>query len=117
MSQNHAYCDCAAFGCPMLGTSSKSTNGSKEWFCWLHVSSDGGKWQQITTELNRIIWLVEVLRSIRMYRGTDHWPDIYKSYKQKFTLNQRNDLFRNQSENLNQWVSRMEVALNQSCNK
>jgi hypothetical protein len=99
----------------MLGTSSNSTNGTKEWFCWLHVSADSSKWQQITVELNRLAWLVEILRSIRMYRGTPHWPEIYVSYKQKFSLNQRGDLVKTQSESLCQWVSRLEGVLNKSC--
>lgn len=99
----------------MLGTSSHSVNGAKEWFCYLHIAYPSEKWQNITFELKRLVWLVEILRSIRLYRGTEHWAGIYVSYKPKILLNQRSDLVKNQSESLEQWVSKLEQVLNQAC--
>jgi hypothetical protein len=99
----------------MLGTSSHSTNGAKEWFCYLHVAYPSEKWQNITFELKRLVWLVEILRSIRLYRGTEHWPEMYVSYKPKIILNQRSDLVKNQSESLDAWISRLEHVLSNAC--
>lgn len=100
---------CAASGCPMLSTHSRGTNGESEWLCFIHAAAEHGDRLRITHELNRLRWLVDVVRALRAGAGLSH------DQKQAFVLAQRSDLARKESEGRRDWYIRLETVLQQSC--
>lgn len=105
-------CSCHAFGCPMLGTMSNSTTGPKaDWLCWIHFGADAGEWQQISAELNRVVWLAESVAILRhAYRG-DYWHQAVKAARKRLIGAQRSDLMYGQGESAAQWIGRLEAEL------
>jgi hypothetical protein len=109
-------CNCAAFGCPMLGTMTHSTTGADEWLCFLHFGKPSASWQRITAELHRLDWLAKAVRGIRVNYRTDMWPDTYRLATQSIRFNQRNDLLKTESESVPAWAYRLEMVLSNECN-
>lgn len=108
-------CDCAAAGCPMLGTNSRSTTGTNEWFCFMHFGNESRKWIRITNELNRLSWLVDIVRGLRSLPIQKNWATLEGEARGTITLSQRGDLQMKASEDVSTWMIRLEGVLSQSC--
>lgn len=106
-----AFKNCQAYGCPLDGTSTRSTSGSQEWFCGIHFSAEPDHWQAISVELNRLSWLAKIARTTREkqydYRVNDWIPPLNK----ECMLGQRKDLQYQHPESLNSWLGRIEGVL------
>lgn len=100
---------CAAAGCPMLATNSRGTNGEAAWYCFIHFSNEPADSLRITHELQRLGWLVDVVRALRAGRGISH------DQRQAFVMAQRSDLARKESEARSTWMIRLETVLAKSC--
>lgn len=113
---NAAKTDCVAYGCPMLGVATRSTNGTSEWLCHLHMRADGSKWQAITAELNRLGWLVKATRDIRAHADRKTWPEVSGAVYRAINLAQRSDLQQKErGETPEQWGIRLEDVIAGSC--
>jgi len=106
---------CSAYGCPMPGSMSSSTNGASEWQCWMHFGQPMGRWQQITADLNRMQWLVTTLVKLRRDYGSRLWPDTYREAVQAIKAAQRSDLLIAKDERPSQWFMRLDAALREAC--
>lgn len=111
MTGAREHSQCAAHGCPMLGTVTNSTNGSSEWWCFCHHGKSATHFQAITAELNRLHWLVAIAKDVRHHRGAPEWPDVYRKLKHEITLNQRSDLHAQKGETVTNWLLRLEKSL------
>jgi len=110
---------CAAYGCPMLGTMSTSTNGSSEWWCFAHFGKDAGMLQRLTVEINRREWLAKAITDIRTGYWSPDWPTVFKAVQHDFAMEQRNDLRYGGSDKdttVWRWVARLEAELQAMCN-
>lgn len=107
MSEEISYCNCSAHGCPMLGTMTRSTTGSKEWYCGIHFGAPAARWGEITHELLRLKWLVDITRALR----AGHIGDAHK----QMAMNQSSHLKRGDHETLAQWLIRLEKTLHEAC--
>jgi hypothetical protein len=87
---------CAAYGCPLIGSMSTSTQGST-----------------ITSELNRMNWLAAAARDVRMFDrpGTAESKAAFALIEHELTQHQRPDLLWNRVERRYQWLERLEAAL------
>lgn len=100
---------CAAAGCPGLATHSRGTNGEAAWYCFIHFSNEPADSLRITNELNRVRWIVDIVRCLRAGQPlTEHMV-------QNFVLVQRSDLKQSDREDARQWMVRLETVLQQSC--
>jgi hypothetical protein len=106
---------CAAFGCPCVGTTTSSTGGTDKWFCGYHAGTDAISWQRITTELNRLSFVVDSLRKITRYRGRYEWEKVYREIQNDLRLNQRGDLLRQEHESVSAWYARLDSELESVC--
>lgn len=112
MSEQHQGCNCHAYGCPMLGTMSTSTTGPKaDWLCWIHFGADAGQWQQITAELNRVIWLVEAIGILRHANRGERWVQAVNAARKRLIGGQRSDLLPAKGDTAVAWISRLETEL------
>lgn len=100
---------CAAAGCPGLATHSRGTNGESAWYCFIHFSNEPADSMRITRELQRLRWLVDVVRALRGGGGISH------EQRQNFVMAQRSDLERKETEGRVAWYIRLEGVLQQSC--
>lgn len=100
---------CSASGCPLMATHTRGTNGESPWYCFIHFAAEPGNTARITAELNRLGWLVDLVRALRAGAGLSH------EQKQAFVLAQRSDLARKESEDRAAWYIRLETVLQQSC--
>lgn len=114
-----AHPNCGAHGCPCLGTMSRSTTGVKEdgapWLCFIHFGADPKRWGQITAELSRLGWLVAITRALRLANGHEKTWVALSGCQKEIKLNQSSHLERGASENLTQWLIRLETTLQQAC--
>lgn len=106
---------CAAFGCPCAGTTTSSTGGTDKWFCGYHAGTDAISWQRITTELNRLSFVVSALQKITRYRGRYEWEKVYREIQNELRLNQRGDLLRALDESVSAWYARLDSELESVC--
>lgn len=103
---------CAAYGCPLIGTSTASTSGSSEWWCFAHFGADVGRFQSITTEINRLSWLACAARDVRMHKpGTEASRAAFALIEHELAMHQRKDLLWNRMETRMQWLLRLEASL------
>lgn len=109
-------CDCAAHGCPMYGTSSRSTTGGTDWYCFIHFGAEAKDWPHINAELNRLGWLVKIVRELRQLAYVKGFPSKFTAdARQAITLSQRGDLQMRIDEATVDWMIRLEGILAQSC--
>lgn len=108
--------NCRAYGCPNLGTMTRSTSGTTEWFCFAHFAAELDQWQAISAEMNRLKWLVDVTRKIRENALSNPlgWPAVEAALHKEIALAQRRDLRRGDHEHVNHWLARLEGVLRQS---
>ena len=104
---------CAAYGCPLIGTSCTSTQGSSEWWCFAHFGADVGRYQTITSELNRLNWLAAAARDVRMFDriGTPESKAAFALIEHELAQHRRTDLQWNRVERRYQWMERLEAAI------
>lgn len=100
---------CNATSCPMIATNNHSTNGEGQWLCFIHFAAEGRDWPRITDELNRLQWLVDIVRRLRA------GANLTAAHHQAFVLAQRSDLRKKDHENSRAWMIRLEGVLQQSC--
>lgn len=105
---------CSAPCCPMLSTHSRSTTGG-DWFCFLHFAASPGKTGHITAELQRLAWLVRIVRDLRALPVTKNYPAVAASAHKEMALCQRNDLRVKDIETPATWMIRLEGVLAQAC--
>lgn len=108
-------CACAAPACPMIATSSRGTTGGDDWLCFIHFAADARDHSLITAELQRLQWLVGIVRGLRAVGRLKNWDEIQGAARQAITLAQRSDLQMKNSESLGSWMIRLEGVLEQSC--
>lgn len=109
MENDISYVNCAAHMCPCLGVMTRSTTGSKEWYCSIHFGAPATRWSEITGELLRLKWLVDITRRIRAGRFN------VEEVNKEMALNQCNYLQMQESEYAHQWLIRLEGVLTKSC--
>lgn len=104
---------CAAYGCPLIGSMCTSTQGSTDWWCFAHFGADIGRYQSITSELNRLNWLACAARDVRMFDriGTPESKAAFALIEHELELHKRPDLQWNRIERRYQWMERLEAAL------
>jgi hypothetical protein len=104
---------CAAYGCPLIGTSTASTIGGSEWWCFAHFGADVGRYQAITSELNRLRWLSAAARDVRFHdkSGTEASRAAFALIENELTQHQRPDLLWDRTEKRTRWLERLEAAL------
>lgn len=105
---------CSASSCPMLATHSRSTTGH-DWFCFLHFAAPPGKSGHITAELQRLAWLVRIVRDLRAMPVTKNFLAVEASSHKEMALAQRNDLRCRDNETAAAWMIRLEGVLAASC--
>lgn len=105
---------CGATGCNMLATHSRATTGH-DWVCFLHFAAPPGKSGHITAELQRLAWLVQVVRDLRALPRTKNFKHVESAARKQIALCQRNDLQYQDRETPQQWMIRLEAVLAQSC--
>lgn len=109
-------CYCAAHNCPMLGSSTTSTSGTTEWYCFIHFGAEAKHWPHISAELNRLGWLVDIVRGLRKLTYTKVVPPGFMEDARKaIALCQRSDLQPRDTETIPGWMIRLEGVLAQSC--
>lgn len=109
---------CTAYGCPMPGTSSSGTNGSKhDWLCRHHFGRNAMEWPHITAELNRLRWLAQAVSAIHITYGSSRWVPVARKIKQQCMLNQRGDLLPKQGESAMDWARRLDQELLATCSE
>lgn len=107
--------NCVAHSCPMLGTSSRNTTGG-DWCCFIHAGSEASRWQSITAELNRLSWMVHIVRDIRaLGLGQTPFSEILTNARKQFISAQRSDLLMQEREEPTAWMIRLEAVLAESC--
>lgn len=105
---------CSASACPMLSTHSRSTNGG-DWLCFLHFAAPPGKTGHITAELQRLAWLVAIVRDLRALPVTKNFQAVEAVAHKQMALAQRNDLRCKENETASAWMIRLEGVLAASC--
>lgn len=93
----------------MLATNSRSTNGGGEWLCFIHFAAQAGDRLRLTAELNRLRWIVDIVRAVRARQP------ITADQHQNFVLSQRSDLKQGDHESPVAWMIRLEAVLLKSC--
>lgn len=103
---------CAAYGCPLVGTSTSSTSGSDEWWCFAHYGLDYGQVQAATSEINRVSWLAEACNAVRRHApNTPGSREAFALIQHELTLHQRKDLLPIANETRKAWLNRLEGTL------
>jgi len=112
------HVNCAAHACPMLGTSTRSTSGTTEWYCSIHFGAQAARWQAITWELRRLEWLVQITRNLRGATWKEI-PAVMDAAHKAIALNTSNHLRMgadgHKMETLGHWLNRLEQALADAC--
>ena len=106
---------CAGPGCPMLGTNSRSTTGESEWFCSIHFSTPAKDWHRTTHELNRLRWLVGIVRGLRALPIAKNWPALEVKARDLINESRCSEMNMKDSETPIAWMIRLEGILAQSC--
>lgn len=73
---------CTAFGCPLAGSVSQSTNGGDNFFCRYHIGSESGEWGAITMRVKRC--MNEFSQIDQMLKLNPYSEDIDKLRKKLF---------------------------------
>jgi len=103
---------CAAYGCPLVGTSTSSTSGADDWYCFAHFGAEFGKYQAITSELNRTSWLAHACRDVRQFApGSKESKKAFQLITHELGMANRKDLLLLQGETRAKWLARLEEEL------
>jgi hypothetical protein len=101
---------CAAYGCPLLGTRSTSTQGG-DFMCHVHFGLVPGQLQPATVEIHRLEWLAHAIVGLRARRHNPEWRKTYQRIDHDLVLAQREDLRFKESETADAWMVRLETEL------
>lgn len=104
-----AHPNCAASGCPCLGSMTRNTTGTDEWFCAYHFSAEGKRWTAVTAELQRLGWLVAITKDIRARRYDA------ASAAKVIAMNQSGHLQQEPHESEMKYLARLEGTLQDAC--
>lgn len=105
---------CYASGCTRLGSISAYSKGEdKKWYCASHFKQPISSHSDITVELNRMSWLVNIIDSVRNAYKNDGWD--LKSADYNFNIHNRNDLRFAKHEATGAYLHRLETALRECC--
>lgn len=111
---------CAAYGCPLIGSMATSTTGTNEWWCFAHFGANVGRYQAITSEMNRLRWLAMAVHDVRFHDkpGTAESRAAFQLIERELTAHKRPDLLwkrpdadRPMGEKRYLWLERLENAL------
>jgi hypothetical protein len=108
--------NCAANGCPGIGSMSASTAGwdhGAQFYCFLHFGCKPGRQHAITNELQRLAWLVRITQQVRG-AGAD-WDKVEEGCNKEIRINQSSYLLRGDHESLPKWLARLEDCLRIAC--
>jgi len=109
---------CAASGCPCVGSMSNSTTGTDKWYCGIHFGQPGGASSRITSELQRMAWLVAIMLDVRRVYAAENWGNVRQRANYQFQMHQRNDLAYGREKtdvSVSSWLKRLDGALRASC--
>jgi hypothetical protein len=107
---------CAAYGCPLHGAMSQSTQGTSEWYCFAHFGKDFGSLQRITAEQRRLDWLANAIRDVRDRDVNPNYGAAFQRIEHDLKLAQRKDLLWTAPESDMQWMVRLEREMEQLLN-
>lgn len=117
---------CSAYGCPLIGSMTSSTQGSTEWWCFAHFGASAGQFQAITSELRSLEWLSQAVHDVRFHDkpGTEASRRAFALIEHQLQLHKRPDLlWRRPSddgtvpgEKRYRWLERLEAALKGALN-
>lgn len=113
MNETHSIY-CVSNGCPALGTQSSSATGGGDYYCFLHFGCKPGSSHAITSELQRLGWLVKITQAVRA-ANSKGWDKIETAMNKEIVLNQSSHLLRGDHESLPKWLARMEDTLRAAC--
>lgn len=105
---------CAANGCPGTASMTRATTGTTEWWCCYHFSAQPARIHEVTAELRRLGWLVQLTKCLREFLNTGIWLALYDDALKQVKLNQRGDLELG-NESYRQWLHRLEGVLQAAC--
>lgn len=112
---------CAANGCVAAGCMTRATSGTTEWWCSYHFSAAPGRIHEVTAELRRLSWLVQLCKGIRHYINTGIWCEAAAEAYKEIALHQRSDLYQlagnahTRPETWPQYLHRLEGVLADAC--
>lgn len=112
---------CAANGCPAQASMSRGTTGGAEFWCAYHFSAAPGRIHEVTAELRRLSWLVQLCKGVRHYINTQVWAPEADAAHKEIMLHQRSDLYQQAGtahkppETWHQWLRRLEGVLADAC--
>ena len=98
----------------MLASQSSSCTGGSDWFCFLHFGCKPGTAHVITTELQRLAWLVKITQGVRA-ANSKGWDKIETAMNKEIRAAQSSHLLRGDHESLPKWLARLEDCLRQAC--
>lgn len=102
---------CAANGCPCAGSMSRSTTGGGEFWCQYHFSAEPARTHEVTAELVRLRWLVQLCKGIRHDINTGVWTECAAQGYAGIKEHQRSDLAQKGNESAQRWLYRLEQEL------
>lgn len=118
MSEERAHSvHCAANGCPGAASMSRSTTGGGEFWCQYHFSAEPGRIHEVTAELVRLKWLVQLCKGIRHDINTGVWTEAAAQGWAGIKEHQRSDLYQRAgtpttpAETQQRWLYRLEQEL------
>ncbi len=102
---------CFAYGCPLLGTMTRSTSGTDEWFCFAHFEADAGRMQTLTSMIRSLAWLADAIVDVRKRHRHRDYPAAFQRLVGDIELAGRKDLLWKGSESEDQWLVRLETEM------
>lgn len=102
---------CAAYGCPMLGVMSRSTNGGG-FMCGVHFDFPEHL-QEATVEINRNVFIAYAIRDIRKRSQDKDWANTFRQLQTELAQNNRSDLCYKKNEDVQAWQIRLENEIYQ----
>lgn len=115
---------CAANGCPCEASMTRSTTGTEkggEWWCPHHFYAAPGRTHEITAELRRFDWLVQLCKGVRHYINSNVWAPEAQAAHREIALHQRSDLYQRAGggsvpyETWPKYLLRLEAELEKVC--
>ena len=109
---------CAAYGCPLPGCYSDSTQGGGTWRCFVHEGRATVAFDAITVEIKRRAPLFRLLGRMNDASGMAmHWPKIAPMVSGTLRQMGRDDLVPDETETTAWWAyrARLRATLRKEC--
>jgi len=113
-TEERDHTNCRVPTCPLLGTMSSNTTGTKDWDCFLHFGRNAAQRKAIDSQLDHWNWLAIITRKLRD-RSTESWADNYRSAKQEIIVHKQPELLIQKGESVSKWLVRLEKFLSDQC--